>query len=293
MISNREKISLIIATLGRVSLTRLLSSLNDQTYKPHEVIVVHQNNGQDKYSNIKSEIEGYKGLLNITYISRVGERGASKARNIGLQYVSEDVSIISFPDDDCYFPSRCLETVCEELGNSDFDFLSVYADDDERTGKIVNLPKTSEIIAESNALSTSIEWSLFFKASLFKHDGYFFCEEMGVGSDGLVGADEGPDLVLSLLKGKKWGKYITSTYVLHPSPMQFEAKALLTRGFKYSFARSYLLKKHGLLGLKYSESICRSLAGFILYMVRVNPKMSSYYLSCFFGKLYGLVKRVK
>src|SRR5271166_4064415 len=86
-------ISLVVVTLNRVSeLERLFASLDKQSYKDFEVILVDQNPD-----------------LDIRHL-RSG-RGLSRGRNVGLPFAKGD--IICFPDDDCWYPEDLLETVKE------------------------------------------------------------------------------------------------------------------------------------------------------------------------------------
>lgn len=98
------KFSLIISTLGERSFEfdRLLESLECQTYKNFEIVVVSQGNHND--------LAGVLEKTSLDYIHlKTDIRGLSRARNIGLGHVSGDLVTIS--DDDCWYPVDCLEKV--------------------------------------------------------------------------------------------------------------------------------------------------------------------------------------
>ena len=98
------KFSLIVCTLGRYEeLDQLFESLRKQTYSDFEVILVDQND-KDYLNEIINE---YSNEFDIRHI--FSEKGLSRARNIGLKYVSGQ--IVAFPDDDCWYPIDLLERV--------------------------------------------------------------------------------------------------------------------------------------------------------------------------------------
>src|SRR5271166_2242893 len=98
-------LSLIIATLGRVTeLDRLLASLDRQTYKDFEVIVVDQNL-DDRLLPLLREHK----RLSIHRLR--SSAGLSRARNAGMRAAKGD--IFCFPDDDCWYPDQLLAIVSE------------------------------------------------------------------------------------------------------------------------------------------------------------------------------------
>lgn len=105
--------SLIVATLGtRIpELERLLSSLENQTYKNFEVIMVVQ----DNFGKVSDTLEKYQDM-NIKEV-QISEKGLSNARNIGLQYA--EGTYVTFSDDDCWYPADGLSIVKDKI--DDFD----------------------------------------------------------------------------------------------------------------------------------------------------------------------------
>lgn len=96
-------ISLVVATINRtVELERFLASLDTQTYRNFEVIVIDQN-PDDRLVPVLCRHAG----LAISHL-RSG-RGLSKARNVGLRATKGE--IIAIPDDDCWYPPQLLSTV--------------------------------------------------------------------------------------------------------------------------------------------------------------------------------------
>lgn len=100
--------SIIIPTLGNRlrELERLFKSLNDQTYKKFEVIIVSQGN----YKNVDEILEKYN--FDYKHI-KINQLGLSNARNIGLKYVTG--AIVSFSDDDCWYPSDAFDRIAADF----------------------------------------------------------------------------------------------------------------------------------------------------------------------------------
>ena len=88
---NETNISVVIPTLNNRSqfLNEALNSINDQTYKPLEVIIVNNGNSILKLPDLSLTIKQFK----IKYKS-----GVSKARNFGASHASSE--FIAFLDDD-------------------------------------------------------------------------------------------------------------------------------------------------------------------------------------------------
>jgi glycosyltransferase involved in cell wall biosynthesis len=98
-------ISLIVATLNRVTeLERLLNSLEAQSYRDFEVLVVDQNPDE----RLLPVLDAHDGLT-IRHLR--SQRGLSRARNVGLRVAGGD--IISIPDDDCWYPPDLLRNLTE------------------------------------------------------------------------------------------------------------------------------------------------------------------------------------
>lgn len=143
------KFSLIVATVGRTSeLHRLLTSLDDQTYKNFELIVVDQNL-DDRLENV---IASFCDRLTIIHLT--SPLGVSRARNAGIQKITGD--IVGFPDDDCWYPHDLLQNVIRLLEQGHCDGvtgrvisqdgqMSAYSRFDETTG-LVSLTNVEENI---------------------------------------------------------------------------------------------------------------------------------------------------
>src|SRR3954468_87582 len=97
---------LVISTLGRTSeLRRFLQSACAQTYSRFEVVVVDQND-DDRVERVLAEFDQ---VLQIRLV-KSARRGLALGRNIGLN-IASDADVITFPDDDCWYPPQLLARV--------------------------------------------------------------------------------------------------------------------------------------------------------------------------------------
>lgn len=95
-------VSLVVATLGReAELRRLCQSLDAQTWRDFELIVVDQNSD----ARAARAIAGTLPADRVT-VRRVDGRGAAWARNIGLGLARG--AWVGFPDDDCWYEPDTL-----------------------------------------------------------------------------------------------------------------------------------------------------------------------------------------
>ncbi|HWJ80105.1 MAG TPA: glycosyltransferase family 2 protein [Niallia sp.] len=115
-------LSLIVPTLGNrpKELRRLLDSLDNQTYKKFEVIIV----SQDNFDKVDDILEEY----NLCYQHiKTNQRGLSNARNIGLKYIVG--SIVTFSDDDCWYPTNALGKISNDFESSNSSIICYQIED--------------------------------------------------------------------------------------------------------------------------------------------------------------------
>lgn len=213
-----ESFSLIVPTVNRtVELERLLGSLEKQD-KPFQVIIVDQN-ADDRLAPI---VRHFRTKFDIAHI-RSSRRGAARARNVGLEAASGD--IITFPDDDCWYPGGLLREVRRLfLQSPAFGGFSVRGTDAEGCDAGLRWSKRPAAINRRNIWRTSTEWSVFLSGGAV--DGVRFNEELGVGADTPWGAGEGTDFLLRILGRGQSVQYEPRLFVHHPSDPRPERIAL-------------------------------------------------------------------
>ena len=89
---NRIKFSVVIPTRNRAdSLKNLLNKIEDQTYKPQQVIIVDSSEiEQSLYKSVNSSVKYF----------HTTEKSAAKQRNLGMNFLNADTQVLFFLDDD-------------------------------------------------------------------------------------------------------------------------------------------------------------------------------------------------
>ena len=101
---NEYKISVIIpAYNSEKTILRALESVNSQTFKPIEIIVIND------YSSDKTEevVKSFKSEITIIFLSNETNKGPSYSRNRGIR--SSNGNWIAFLDADDYWHPQKLE----------------------------------------------------------------------------------------------------------------------------------------------------------------------------------------
>lgn len=168
-------ITLIVPTIGtrESELKRLVDSLNMQSYKSFEVIIVSQDNHQ-VVKNIMEHAE-------FEYIQIQSDlKGLSVARNKALEYVRGD--ILTFSDDDCWYEKDSLEFV-EKYFTEEKAEIAVFQHFDPGTEKF---PKKYPIKPEKNVsrikLLRQSSIDIFININLVKDYNIGFDNNFGVGA---------------------------------------------------------------------------------------------------------------
>src|SRR5829696_7589651 len=149
------RFSLVLATIGRISeVQRFLDSLDSQTYRDFELIVVDQNQ-DDRLSPL---LAAYRGRFSILHLR--SESGLSRARNAGLGHITGDV--VTFPDDDCWYPPELFERIARFFRERpELDgFTGRIADERGRSG-------TARFDNESGPLNLVNVWKRAASVTLF------------------------------------------------------------------------------------------------------------------------------
>lgn len=168
-------ISLLLPTLGkrREELIRLFNSLEKQTYKNFEVIIV----SQDNHKVIEECIIKYN--FKYTHI-KSNTKGLSIARNIGLKHVNGD--IITLSDDDCWYKEDSLQFVKEffEKNNSDIACFQYYDIDKKKYPR--EYPKQAIYDFNKMRVLKQASIDIYINISKVKDYNIGFDERFGVGA---------------------------------------------------------------------------------------------------------------
>lgn len=198
--------SLIVCTLGerKSEFKRLILSLEQQTFKDFEIIVLSQRNHQ----TIKELLN--ESTLKIQHI-KLKKAGLSYARNQGIQYCSGKYITIS--DDDCWYPQDSLERVKKEIESKEqkLDVFSFKIFDPINSIPFKNNYSNKEKVLGQYSVTQCSSIEIFLKKEITNH--IQFDENFGVGSKYPSG-EENIFLIDALRKGYKIG-YIPMYIVFH------------------------------------------------------------------------------
>ena len=270
-------VSLVVATWNRVAeLERLLASLEAQTYKDFELILVDQN-PDDRLVDL---IKNHPGLR-VRHLH--SQLGVSRARNVGLRAAQGD--IIAVPDDDCWYPASLLESVSGWLDrNPDFDavFTTMRSADDQPVGP--RWPPGPCLVTKTNLWASTIACTAFLRRAVTDSVGYFR-EDIGVGADSPYQSGEESDYFLrALAMGfRMW--YEPAFTVHHPNLHSLERLRKMT--YPYALGCGYVLRLHGYSWREFGAHLMRSIGGAVFSLCKGNISMAEVYLIRAAGQLRG------
>ena len=275
-------ISLVVATWNRVDeLDRFLRSLDDQSYRDIEIIVVDQNEDQ----RLQTVIVAHPGLR-IHHLRC--KRGVSRARNAGLRIASG--SLVAFPDDDCWYASQLVEGVVDWFTeHPDFDCLVVGVRDPDGKPMAPKLPPRQGPLTKRNILSCAMAVNVFLRRRAVENMG-FFREDIGPGTRSIYRSGEDLDFVLRAPERGLRVWYQPSLTVYHPALDSGRRLPQITYG--YSLGVGHIWKTHRYpwwwcLG----EILLRSFGGAAFYLCKGDPQRSYIYLLRAIGQFRGYTSR--
>ena len=275
------KFSLILATVGRTAeIDRLLKSLESQNDVDFELIVVDQNED----NRLDSILEAYHQSMNITHIKSA--RGLSRARNVGLKYITGDV--IAFPDDDSWYPESTLEKVKNILISSDLDGVSCRCVDTNGNDSAGKFSKDDGIIDKYNVWNRATSATIFLKSSVIERIDPFD-ESLGVGSGTIYGAGEETDFLLNALKKGAKIYYTPEIKVFHPNPSLVYNDKTIKRAYSYGCGIGKVIKKHNYPFWYKLKVLIRPLGGCVLSLLELRVSKARYHMNAFIGRLRGML----
>lgn len=284
------KFSLILATINRVEETDFfLASLDAQTYRDFELIVVDQNTDD----SLKQTISKYTNRFHIRHL--YSDPGLSHARNVGLEHISGD--IIAFPDDDCAYPKSLLQSVAS------------FFDENEKwnglTGKSISQKgrdtgnhrsSTSGKINRYNVWRRGISYTIFLKRHVVDKVGKFD-ETLGVGAGTAWGSAEETDYLLRAIDLNLY--FDSDIKVVHP--VRCNSKPLLThfghrkshfKTYAYAMGRGRVLRKHNTHLWFVLYGWVRPLLGIAVSLLRLNLGRADSYWATLRGRVKGYFSHV-
>ena len=241
--------SLIVTTLGRTTeLARLLDSLDRQTYKRFQTIIVDQN-PDDRLVTIIARYSN----LSIRHVRSA--KGAAHGRNCGLELAQGE--IIAAPDDDCWYPEDLLDSVQAWFAeHPEFDGLFTSIRDEH--GKLQKQRRRGTARCECDRDTVwhyGIEFNAFFRKSVTDTVGGYD-ERLGPGAATGFQSGEGGDYFLRVVD-HGYRICFEPRFSVYHAFMREPAREL-RQAYPYALGTGFVLRKH-----RYPVS--RVLKDFILY----------------------------
>jgi glycosyltransferase involved in cell wall biosynthesis len=235
------KYSLIIPSINRThELVRLFESLEIQTLRDFEVVLVDQN--PDK--RLSSIIDDHSHRLTIKHICS-DTKGAAHARNIGISQAHGEVLL--WPDDDCWYPSTLLQEI-DQLLFKDSNIAGIIGILVDEQGIPFTRWKPAKATAATkmDAFIHAREPAIILRKNIVLKVGGFD-ESIGIGAGTLWGAGESTDLCIRVEKTGAYLLLAPSIRIFHPNRKVLPGD-LSQRQKAYIYARGMggILKKNQL-----------------------------------------------
>ena len=279
------KFSLILATLGRVDeMDRLLNSLDQQSYRDFELIVVDQNDDDRLLPILAPYIDKF------SIIHQRSLRGLSRARNVGLRIATGDV--IAFPDDDCWYADTVLEQVKDQFTKyPEWDGMTGRSIDEHGIDFVPGFSQQRIKLDLFNVWQQAISITIFLRRKIVDAVG-LFDESLGLGSGTIFGSGEETDYLVRAVNVGFQIHYTPDLIVHHPHPEEIINDKTLTRTFAYGCGMGRVLSKHHYPLWFKARSLIRPLGGAALYLTKFSkPKAELHWIRCI-GRVRGLCARV-
>jgi glycosyltransferase involved in cell wall biosynthesis len=274
------KVSLILATKARVKeVATFIRSLADQGYADLELIVVDQNE-DDRLGTILTQSS-----FPFPVIRLRSEAGLSRARNLGMASATGD--IITFPDDDCWYPDGLLVRVVSEFQSRlSLDGLTGRSEDGRGHPSGGSFSWRQGRVDIKNVWKQGISYSIFLRSSVCAAVGAFD-EELGVGASTRFGSGEETDYLIRTIKLGFNIQYLPDLVVFHPNPILYNRNHC-SKAFRYGVGMGRVLSKHRYDRCFSLCAILRPFAGAVLSLLTLRVRKATYHLAIARGRLCGL-----
>ena len=277
--------SLIVSTKGRQhQLYKLVETLNEQTFRDFEVIIVEQNERP-----LLEDILEQGWTFPTRHLHTPTQQGASRGRNHGLTF--SQAEFVLFPDDDCWYPPTFLERGLGELRRRNLDALTGRPTNEEGQTIDGRYEMTAQTITRGNVWTTQIEWLAFWRRELLLQIGAFD-EQVGVGASTPWQSAEGQDLMLRMLAAGARCWY-DPTLNGHDAGIdrRYADDAFIAKARRYGRGMGFVMRKHRLGAGTPASFLVRSIGGAVLAAARARLPLARFYIATMLGRVEGLLGR--
>ncbi|MDB5508229.1 MAG: glycosyl transferase family 2 [Hyphomicrobiales bacterium] len=256
------RFSLVVATLGRPELDRLLKSLAEQVYRDFEVLIVDQGPGDE----VRALVERYSSVFPIKYLRSA--LGLSRARNVGVAAAQGE--ILAFPDDDAWYGVDQLEAV-DGLFRENAGLFGVTGRCTDLSGKLSagGIRRRGGAITRENVWHSGVSASMFLRREIFEMVGNFD-EDLGLGSSGPFQSGEETDLMLRAAAKGLPLIFAPQICVYHPSLPAPDVPGIIEKNWRYALGMGRVLRKHDEGFVSMAGWMVRSLTGALVAGLLLN-----------------------
>lgn len=285
MADSSPVVSLVVSTKGRQhQLVRLLDSLDGQSFKAFEVIIVDQNVG-----TLVARLLKKKRNFPIRHFHTPSETGLSRGRNRGIAEAKGE--LLLFPDDDCWYPDSFIERGVRTMRELNLDALTGRPTNEKGEAVQGRFETEAQWITPNNVWTTQIEWAAFWRRDLLVElAGYD--ELIGVGAPSPWQSAEGQDLMLRVLKKSTRCWYDPSIVAYDAGVDRRRAdSATIAKARAYGRGMGYVLRKQGLGKRTSFYLFSRAIGGAMLAAATGRRRLAKFHVATAFGRLEGIVGR--
>jgi glycosyltransferase involved in cell wall biosynthesis len=212
-----------------------------------------------------------KSVKNTLQHIRTYNRGVSRGRNTGIEYMTGD--LVAFPDDDCWYKRTTLEHIVNTF-KSHPELDGVTGRFTSATGEVEGRwKKESSLINKYNVWNSAIAFSVFLKKNVVSKTGN--CNQnLGVGPGTPWGAGEETDYLLRSLRQGFNILYSPDIVIFHPvKTAHFDSKAILRqRNYETGFA--YVIRTNRYPFWYFPFTCMRTYAGITLFFFGRRPRQN-------------------
>lgn len=274
------RFSLILATVDRtLEVKRFLRSLDSQTHRDFELILVDQNED----NRLSPLVKHYSERFPINHLR--SERGLSRARNVGLRHLKGE--IVAFPDDDCVYRSDLLALVAHYLAShpaySGLTGKAVSIDDGTPVWRFAD---ACAVIDKKNIFCCAASFSIFLRRSVVDTVGQFD-ESLGVGAGTGWGSGEETDYLCRCIDAGATIFYDPEIEVLHPKPTVTYDANTVSRGYLYGRGMGRVMSMQKFPFIFVTKTFIRPLGGAVLAFLACRFMKARYHWAVCRGRFCG------
>jgi glycosyltransferase involved in cell wall biosynthesis len=274
---------IVLATIGRTEISRLLDSLAAQSHRTFRLIVVDQNVDE----RLVPVLERYADL--VPFVRLTSDRGLSRARNVGLRAVAGD--IVAFADDDCWYPLDLLARVGALLdANRSWDGVTGSVIDASGLPSSARWSKRAGAIDRSNVWTRGVSITVFLRRGAVERTGDFD-ETLGVGAGTAWGSGEETDYLLRALERGCRLQYEPTLKVFHPQTRSEFTDESIAAGRSYGLGMGHVIRKHAYPWWFGAYHVARAAGGAVLALAHGHAAEARFHLGVARGRASGWLGR--